>query len=63
MELTAQIFSQTYRVNTGVLNWEYNICNHQIMFSIDAGINDNIVVRFQEAALGTIVNFGVGESY
>ena len=33
------------------------------MFSIDAGINDNIVIRFIEAPPGTIVNFGVGESF
>ena len=63
VELTAQIFSQTYRVNTGVLSSEYNVCNHQIMFSIDAGINDNIVIRFHDAPPGTVVNFGVGDSY
>ena len=33
------------------------------MFSINAGINDNIVIRFKEAPPGTVVNFGVGESY
>ena len=33
------------------------------MFSINAGINDNIVIRFKDAPPGTVVNFGVGESY
>ena len=42
---------------------EENICNHEVTFSIDGGLNDILKVHFIEASPGTIVYFAVGTDF
>ena len=46
-----------------MLRVDENICNHQISFPIDAGLNDIIKLKFKKYAVGTQVYFAVGPSF
>ena len=63
MKLYAQKYGQTYKIKPTVLSKEQHICNHEIVFSNDAGINDVMKVEFKKLNQNTIVYFAVGENY
>ena len=52
--------SKTYWMYTETLDKRENLCNHEINFSIDAGLKDVLYVKFKEMAEGTKVAFAVG---
>ena len=39
------------------------VCNHHIIFSVDAGVNDKIKLQFRTWPAGTRVSFAVGGTY
>ena len=55
--------SLTYSIDTAILNPLENLCNHDISFSIEGGINDILEVKFKEFPPGTRVFFAVGKSF
>ncbi len=40
-----------------------NLCNHALLFDIDAGVKDILKVSFDKAPEGTIVNYAYGASF
>lgn len=61
--LFAHKYSQTYSLLPSLLSYNNNVCNHEITFSNDAGINDVLKVEFLSVSPTAIVNFAVGETF
>ena len=60
VQLLAGTRSKTYWVYTETLDIRENLCNHEVSFSIDAGLKDVLYVKFKEMEKGTRVAFAVG---
>ena len=61
--LRAKRRAQTYWVYTEVLDSRENLCNHELAFSIDAGLGDTLNIKFKDVVDGTVINFAVGLSF
>ena len=46
-----------------MLSKNQNICNHELVFNMNAGINDVMKVEFLKMNKKTRVHFAVGESF
>ena len=62
--LKAHKYSQTYSLTPSTaLSGQATVCNHQINFATDAGINDVLKVNILTASPDATVNFSVGETF
>ena len=53
----------TYKLNTSLLLPEENMCNHEISFSIDAGLKDILNVHFLKVEPGTRLHMAIGTDF
>lgn len=61
--LTAQKYLQKYKVRTGALDQTSPFCNHELNFSINAGLGDVMKVEFKAFTAGTKVTIASGETF
>lgn len=61
--MTAQKYSQKYKVRMGALDEIQNFCNHEINFSIHGGVNDIMKIEFLQYTKNSKVYIGAGETY
>ena len=59
----AHKISKIYTIDSNVIDQLERFCNHEIRFSIEAGMNDILKIDFLAAPPGTKVYFSVGTSF
>ena len=55
--------SQSYTIQTRTLDSIENLCNHAIIFDINAGVKDLLKVKFDQAPPGTLVHYAYGPNF
>ena len=62
-KLTAQKYSQKYKVRAGALDSQSPHCSHEINFSINAGLGDVLKIEFTSFTADTKVIVASGDTF